>query len=264
MKCFCSVIFLLLFSFSALAIDVADYDTVTLTNSPEKPTTFCPATKISDNNKCMSCHEMVPDENGNPKFGLKELDADAGYYDKPGCASIVWNANGKGFLRVQIKQTGSYSLRRTADYLYRHPEFTHVALHLFTPGGSVMDAWESVGIIAEMQSKGILVETHCYGMAASAGVILLVAGDVGHRYVNRHAEIMMHKVWNFSMFDLSDPDTAEDKAATLKHFQDNINSWIIKRTKLTSEKIEELIYKRDHWMTGEEAVSLGLADHMIN
>ena len=148
--------------------------------------------------------------------------------------------------------------------MYRHPEFNHLAVHLHTPGGSVMDAWKSIGIISEAQSRGIKISTHVYGIAASAGVILMVAGDIGERYVNSHAEIMMHKVWSFSMFDISDPDTAEDKAATLKHFQNNINAWFVSRTEMTHDQIEDLIFKRDYWMSGAKAVELGIADKLIN
>ena len=266
MRYFSCLVILLLAITPALALNVEDYGTVTLSKEQEVPTPFCPATKISDNDKCMACHELVPGEGGKPKFGLKELDEDAGYWQKPSCLDIVTGPENKKFLRMKVTGTNGTSFRRAADYMYRHPEFNHLSVHLYTPGGSVMDAWEAVGIIAEMQSRGIKVSTHCYGLAASAGVILMVAGDIGERYVNRHAEIMMHKVWNFKMFDISDPDTAEDKATTLKHFQTNINNWFISRTsgKLDHDKIEDLIFKKDFWMNGEKAVELGLADHIIN
>ena len=264
MKPLTIVLFLFLFVAPSFAIDVSEYGTVTLSKEKEIPIPFCPTTKISDNNKCMSCHELVPDENGKPKFGIKELSSDAGYWDKPACLDIVMGMDGKNFLRMDVTGTNSTSFRRAIDYMYRHPEFNHLAVHLHTPGGSVMDAWKSIGIISEAQSRGIKISTHVYGIAASAGVILMVAGDIGERYVNSHAEIMMHKVWSFSMFDISDPDTAEDKAATLKHFQNNINAWFVSRTEMTHDQIEDLIFKRDYWMNGERAVELGIADKMIN
>ena len=136
-------------------------------------------------------------------------------------------------------------------------------MEMHSPGGSVMDAWLAVGLLDDLRSRGIIVETRTYGISASAGVILMVAGTPGYRYINPHAEVMIHKVWTFSMFDLKDPDTAEDQAATLKHFQDNINSWLVSRSKMTRDMIESFIYKRDYWMTGELAVKLGLADHLI-
>lgn len=263
MKYVIGMVIVLLTIVPALAIDVSDYGTVTLSKEKEVPTPFCPTTKISDNNKCMSCHAMVPGEDGKPKWGLKELSSDAGYYMMPSCLDIITGPDGKKFFRMDVTGTNATSFRRAVDYMYRHPEFKHLSVHLHTPGGSVMDAWKAVGIIREAQSRGIKVSTHVYGISASAGVILMVAGDIGERYVNPNAEIMMHKVWSFSMFDLSDPDTAEDKAATLKHFQDNINNWFVSRTKMSHDEIEKLIFKKDFWMDGRRAVELGIADQLV-
>jgi len=261
MKFLVPVLILLLAS-PVVALDTVGYDTVTLSKSKDPPQPFCPVSKISDNNRCMDCHCLVPGEDGKPKFGIKELKIDAGYEDKPIRLDIVMQ-DGKKELYLHVDGTNSSYFRDASEYIYRHPEFKKLIVELYTPGGSVMDAWRAVGIIQEMQSRGILVETRVYGVAASAGVILMVAGDLGSRFVNRHAEVMMHKVWTFSMFDLKDPDTAEDQAATLKHFQTNINEWIISRSKLTKAKIEECIYKRNYWFNGEEAVELGLADGFI-
>ena len=126
-----------------------------------------------------------------------------------------------------------------------------------------MDAWRMVGTIDELRSRGIGVETRCYGFAASAGGILLVAGDIGKRYVSPHAEIMVHKVWTFSMFSVSDPDSSEDKANILKHFQSNINKFFEERTKLTNEQINSKTRHKQWWLTGEEAIELGIADHLV-
>ena len=245
------------------AIDTEGYDTVTLSKTKDIPSPFCPATKISDNSKCMDCHALIPDETGKPKFGLQELKTNAGYEDMPYGMSIVFR-DGEKLPYYLIGGTDSPGLRKASEYMYRHPEFKKIIIELHTPGGSIMDAWRSIGIMEEMQKKGIVIETRVYGMSASAGVILMVGGTEGHRFVNPHAEIMIHKVWTFSMFDLKNPDTAEDQANTLKHFQTNINNWLVSRSKLTKEKIEECIFKKDFWMTGTEAVEYGLADGFID
>ena len=251
-----------LFSGISYAIDADGYDTVTLSKSKEIPTPFCPVTKISDNNDCMDCHAMLIDKEGNPKFGLKELPLDANYAEKPSSLEIVMH-NGEIVGRYLITGTGSYVMRDIADYFYTRPELKRLVIELQTPGGSVMDAWRAVGIIEEMRTHGIVIEVRCYGLAASAGVILLVSGNIGERYVNPHAEIMIHKVWTFAMFDFKTPDTAEDQAQTLKHFQENINSYLIGRSNMTAQSLEECIYKKDFWMTGSEAVEFGLADKFI-
>lgn len=262
MKTFFIIVLSMLFVVPAIAqVIPSDYNQITLTKSAPEPVPYCPVSKISDNDKCMNCHVMTTVE-GKPKFGLKEIPLKASFSDKPGSLQIVMH-NGEIVGRVKISSTGSEQFRDIADYYYTRPELKRLVMELHTPGGSVLDAWRAVGVIKEMQGNGIIVEVRCYGFAASAGAILLVAGDIGERYVNPHAEVMIHKVWTFAMFDFKTPDSSEDQAAMLKHLQDNINSFIVQRSNITAEKLAECIYKRDYWLTGIDAVELGLADHLI-
>ena len=262
MKAFIIVLSVLLAVPAIAQVIPSDYNQITLTKSAPEPVPYCPVSKISNNDKCMNCHAMTIVD-GKQKFGLKELPLSANFSDKPAILEIVMH-NDELVGRVYISSTQSNYFRDIADYYYTRPELKRLVVELHTPGGSVLDAWRAVGIIKEMQENGIIIEVRCYGFAASAGAILLVAGDIGHRYVNPHAEIMIHKVWTFAMFDFKTPDSSEDQAAFLKHLQDNINSFIIQRSNITAEKLEEYIYKRDFWVTGKRALELGLADHLIS
>ena len=230
---------------------------------PEKPIpeVWCPVTLFTDNDQCLKCHVMLI-ENGKPKFGLKEIPRTAMYTNMPYAMHIITE---DGVLKAYITLTNidSSVMREVSHYLYEHPEIKRLVIELHSPGGSVMAAWRCVGIIEEMRGEGIEIETRCYGMALSAGGILLVAGDIGKRSVNRYAEIMIHKVWQFSMFDISDPDSAEDKAAVLKHLQANINQFFKDRTDLEIDQVNENTYHKQWWLTGAEAVELGVADKLI-
>lgn len=223
---------------------------------------FCPTTKISDNDKCMDCHRLMTDANGKPYFGIKELNLNANYANKPHVLDM-YRENGNIVAHMFVGGTNASSFESAAKYLPRHPEIKKLVVELHTGGGSIMDAWRAVGYIKEMQSRGILVEMRVYGLSASAGVFLLVAGNIGHRYVNPNCEIMMHKIWTFKMFSLETPDSAEDQAETLKHFQANINEFILSRSKMTEKELQDCIFKKDFWMTGKQAVKFGLADHLI-
>lgn len=263
MKAFALVLSVLLVPVVYAEMNLNDYQTVTLTKEGSAEKIYCPTTKISDNDKCMSCHAMVMDD-GKPKWGLKEFDPFAAWDDRPGMMEIMF-MDDKPIGYVKITQTGSSILEDIEKYLQRHNEIKYLIIELQTPGGSIMDAWRTVGLIKKMQNRGVVISTRCYGMAASAGAILLAAGDIGERVVGKHAEIMIHKVWTFQMFSLKTPDTAEDQAATLKHFQKNINEFIISRSKgkMTEAKLNECIFKKDFWMTGKTAVQLGLADKLL-
>lgn len=228
----------------------------------EKPAAFCPTTKISDNDKCMSCHQLMIGENGKPFFGIKEISLNANYADRPRSLDFIME-DGRPVAHMFVGGTGGMDFESAAKYLPRHPEVKKLVVELHTGGGGIMDAWRSVGYIKEMQSKGIIVEMRVYGLSASAGVFIMVAGDIGHRYVSPNCEIMLHKIWTFKMFAVDTPDSAEDQAETLKHFQRNINSFILSRSKMTKKELEECIFKKDWWMNGVDAVKYGLADHLI-
>ena len=225
------------------------------------PEVWCPVTRYTDNAKCSECHTMIM-ENDKPKFGLKEIPLDANHSAKPYCMEIVIE-DGEFVAYMVVGRIDATEFRNVSQYLYKHPEFKKLVVEIHSGGGSVMSAWRIVGIIDEMRAHGIEIETRCYGLAASAGGIILIAGDIGSRFVSPHAEIMIHKLWQFSMFEISDPDSAEDKANVLKHFQANINKFFEERTNLTSNVINEKSLYKMWWFTGKEAIVHGVADGLI-
>jgi len=254
-------ILILILAIPVYALDTEGYDTVTLSTTKELPTPFCPATKMSDNSKCMDCH-VLKMKDGKPTFGLMEIPLDAGY-DLPFGCRMSKTDKGTFSLYYQNSGTSATQIRNISEYMYEHPEFTRFIMEMHSAGGSVMDAWRAAGIIEEMRGRGIEIETRTYGMAASAGTILLVSGDIGKRFVNPYAEIMLHKLWTFKMFSIDDPDTSEDQAELMKHFQGNINDYILGRTNLEKDALERNMFKKDWWVTGKQCVSLGIADGFI-
>jgi len=238
-----------------------DGETAPEVKEEKAPEVWCPATRYTDNDKCKDCHTMVV-EDGKPTFGLKEVPLGSSHSEKPYSMEVVKEQGGLVAYMV-VGEINAIHFRDVSQYLYLHPEFKKLVVEIHSPGGSVMAAWRIVGIIEEMRAHGIKIETRCYGLAASAGGIVLIAGDLGSRFVAPHAEIMIHKVWQFSMFDISDPDSAEDKADILKHFQSNINRFFEERTNLTSETIDTKSYHKMWWFTGAEAIEHGVADGLI-
>ena len=160
------------------------------------PEIWCPTTRYTDNNKCSQCHTMLMVD-GKATFGLKEIPLASRYSEKPYSLDIVFE-KGNIVAYMLVKEIDPDDFRQASHYLYNHTELKKLIVEIHSPGGSVMGAWRIVGIIEEMRAHGIVVETRCYGLAASAGGILLIAGDIGSRFVAPHAEIMIHKVWQFS------------------------------------------------------------------
>ena len=262
MRYVCCVLFISLFiTFPCHAIDVSSYGTVTLSKQKEVPTPFCPVTKISDNDKCMNCHAMRVDDNGKTVFTIKPAKFEDNYSLPFGVKLVFWM--GKWVVYYENTGTDADKIEQISQFMYKHSEFDHFVMEMNSFGGSVMNAWRAVGILEEMRSRGITITTICYGKIASAGTILFVAGDPDRRFINPYAEVMIHKVWTFAMFDLKDPDTSQDQTNLLKHLQGNINDWFVSRTKLTHEIIEKECFKRDWWMTGKEAFDLGIATRIV-
>jgi len=257
---------IVLVALCGIAIAQEEYTATTVNSEKEKaPEVFCPKTKISDNNLCLKCHVLT--KNG---FALIETPIESGYTAKPfGLDVIQEKKDGPPVGYVKIIDINHEWFKDITQYIEVHPEIQKLIVEIHSPGGSVMDAWRIVGYIDELRSRGIEIETKCYGYAASAGFMLFVSGDIGKRFVSPWAELMTHKVWTFGMFHIANPDTSEDETNLLKHFQTNINNFILTRvnqdaiTPMTREMIEDNTYKRDWWVTGKEAVDLGVADGFV-
>ena len=69
----------------------------------------------------------------------------------------------------------------------QRPEIIH--LYINSPGGQVASAFHLIDTIK--QSK-IPVYTYGMGMIASCGVLLMMSGEKGHRYVTQNTSVMSH------------------------------------------------------------------------
>jgi ATP-dependent protease ClpP protease subunit len=215
----------------------------------EKPATFCPKTLISDNNQCFYCHTK-------PNFKLIEALPDEGLKLPYGTAIL------DGTLHYTVRSIDSSGVQDFFDYVYRHPEYKHVVMEIFSPGGSLLGAWKIVGLMDQAKSRGITVETRCYGFAASAGFLIFVNGTIGHRMVNPMAEFMWHELWSFTFLKVETPSKKEDEAEVFRHLQDTGHNWLVTRCtkELTKEELDSWVRHKDKWMNGADMMEAGFAD----
>lgn len=115
----------------------------------------------------------------------------------------------------------------------------------------------------DWQDSGGVIETRVNGFAASAGFLIFVARSKGHRLVGKQSDLMWHELISFKMFDVSSPSDKEEEGRVLRHLQNIRNDWLATRGKLSKKEIDDLVHKREFWMSGKQAVDYGFADKFI-
>jgi ATP-dependent Clp protease protease subunit len=217
---------------------------------------ICPKTKMK--NKCFHCHTA-------PTFALKVADPHV-IYDYPTLQKFRFifdkegNPNKAYFV---LKDIDAEDLQVVMQYCDQH-SIDYLIVELFSPGGSLLDAYKMVGLIRNWQAEGKIFETRCYGFAASAGFLVFASGDKGLRFVSPQAELMWHELQALELFNIASPSDKEDEAKVLRHLQDTANSWLAEVSGKTKEEIDNLVRKKEYWINGKEAIEAGFADSLLS
>lgn len=131
-----------------------------------------------------------------------------------------------------------------------------IYLYINSPGGSVTAA---LAIYDTMQYIKPDVVTICMGQAASAGALLLAAGEKDKRYSLPYSRIMIHQPMGGAQGKASD---AEVHIKELLDLKDILNEIMSKHTGQSEEKISQDIEK-DFFMSAEDAREYGIIDEVI-
>jgi len=217
--------------------------------SEPKLQSICPKTLMD--NSCFTCHS-------NPSFILKEISPES-RYEYPITGMKIQDDSAYYILR----SIDAGDVQDLFDYVLWHPSVKKIIIEVHSPGGSLFDGYKIVGLMQHMMSRGYIIETRVYGFAASAGFLVAASGTVGHRFVSKTAEMMWHELMSFSMFQVSTPSSTEEQSRVLRHLQTTANHWLAKRSKLTLEELDELIKKKEFWMSGADSVKYGFADGFL-
>lgn len=126
-------------------------------------------------------------------------------------------------------------------------------LYINSPGGSVTAA---MAVLDTMNHVSANVATVCVGLAASAGALILSAGEKGMRSALKNAEIMIHQPRGGAEGQVSDIAIA---AKRMHDIRTRINKILAKNTENSVIKIAEDV-ERDKYMTAEEAKKYGIID----
>jgi ATP-dependent Clp protease protease subunit len=146
-----------------------------------------------------------------------------------------------------------------AQLLFLSAEDPEKDIHLYvnSPGGSTS---AGLAIYDTMNFIKPDVSTICVGMAASMGAILLTAGAPGKRYALPNAEVMIHQPWGGAQGQASD---IHIRAQHILKTRRTLNRIISETTKQPIEKVD-LDTDRDYYLSGQEALTYGLIDKVID
>lgn len=131
-----------------------------------------------------------------------------------------------------------------------------VSLYINSPGGVVTAGLAIVDTMNHIKND---VSTVCVGLAASAGALILSAGEKGKRYALPNSEIMIHQPLGGVQGQATD---IEISAKQILRIRETLNKIIAKNTGQPLSRVEKDV-DRDYYMTSEDAKKYGIIDKII-
>ena len=137
-------------------------------------------------------------------------------------------------------------------------DLDHIKLYINSPGGSVHSAFHLIDV---MKQSKIPVHTIAMGLAASCGVLTLMAGEKGHRYITQNTSVMSHQ------YAWGSKGKEHELYGMIKEFELSSKRMIEHYKKCTgkSEKYirQHLLPETDQWLSSREVLKHGIADKII-
>ena len=131
-----------------------------------------------------------------------------------------------------------------------------ISFYINSPGGIV---WSGLAIYDTMQYVSSKIMTICIGQAASAGSLLLTAGEKGMRFSLPNSRIMIHQPSGGMQGQVTDIEIQTNEIKKTKFKLNEIYS------KHTGKKLSEIssIMERDKYFSADEAIKFGLIDKVV-
>jgi len=131
-----------------------------------------------------------------------------------------------------------------------------IQLIINSPGGYVTSGFAMYDTIKSLKSP---VSTVCSGLAASMGSILLSVGKKGRRFIQPHAQVMIHQPsggarGQASNIEIQAREIIKTKELSARLLADNCG-----------QKFEKVLkdFDRDYWMNAEESLKYGIVDGIL-
>lgn len=133
---------------------------------------------------------------------------------------------------------------------------TPIVMYINTYGGTAHDM---LAIYDVMQFIKPPVYTIGCGKVMSAGVLLLAAGEPGHRYALPHTSIMIHRVRGGALGTVEDIEASGDHMRSLQSISEVL---LKKHTKINKKQMTAFMSGADSYLMPRDARALGIIDHV--
>ncbi len=131
-----------------------------------------------------------------------------------------------------------------------------ISFYINSPGGIV---WSGLAIYDTMQYVSSKIMTICIGQAASAGSLLLTAGEKDMRFSLPNSRIMVHQPSGGYQGQVTD---IEIQTNEIKKTKKRLNEIYSKHTGKKLSDVSEIM-ERDKYFSPEEAIKFGLIDKIV-
>jgi len=131
-----------------------------------------------------------------------------------------------------------------------------ISFYINSPGGIV---WSGLAMYDTMQYISSKIMTICIGQAASAGSLLLTAGEKDMRFSLPNSRIMVHQPSGGYQGQVTDIEIQTNEIIKTKK---RLNKIYSVHTGKDLKEIETIM-ERDRYFSPEEAISFGLIDKIV-
>lgn len=131
-----------------------------------------------------------------------------------------------------------------------------IQLVINSPGGYVTSGFAIYDTIKQIKSP---VSTVCSGLAASMGSILLSVGKKGRRFIQPHAQVMIHQPSGGARGQASNIEIQAKEIIKTKELSAKILA------ANCGQKYEKVLrdFDRDYWMSAKESIEYGIVDGIL-
>ncbi len=128
-----------------------------------------------------------------------------------------------------------------------------IQLIINSPGGYVTSGFAIYDTLKSLKSP---VSTVCSGLAASMASILLSAGEKGRRFIEPHAQVMIHQPSGGARGQASNIEIQAREIIKTR----TLSAEILATN--CSQKVDKVLkdFDRDYWMNAQESIEYGIVD----